>query len=379
MSKLNSQKSRSVIRLVIIMLVLLTISSFLIFLGSRGDASTVAQRIKSGVLTADEINVAFENVGGTLIERNLIESQEVKKGQLLLALDEADTKITLDGLKAKLEAAEAELKSIEENIIIRTRETDLEEDKLFREIEQAHVALHSAVAAENLARVEFERSASLINSKSISKSLYDSNLTAKNQAQAAKVQAQRRLDALTLGASQEQKEKLEKTGSASGMTLVSIENARLSFANMHNDVKATRARIAQLQSELDRTSLDYRRLKLYAPEDGKVLKILYQKGEIISPNSPAVILETKRRYFDIYVSEKQVKNYAPGTKVKAQVVATEEEVEGTVRFATAAPSFADLRMTREHGQADLTMFKVRIYIDEKADVLCGMTLEVNDE
>jgi len=379
MSRFNSHTSRSVIRLVIIMLLLLTLSSFLIFLGSRGDASTVAQRIKSGVLTADEINVAFENVGGTLMERNLIESQEVKKGQLLLALDEVDTKITLDGLKAKLQAQEAELKSIEENIIIKNRATDLQEDKLFFEIEQAQAALHSAVAAEKLAQLEFDRSASLINSKSISKSVYDSNLTAKNQAHAARVQAQRRLDALTLGATQEQKDHLEKTGSANGMTLSIIENERLTIANMHNDVTATQARIAQLQSDLDKTNLNYKRLKLYAPEDGKVLKILYQKGEIISPNSPAVILETKRRYFEIYVSEKQVKKYTPGTKVKAQVVATEEEVEGVVRFATAAPSFADLRMTREHGQADLTMFKVRIYIDEKADVLCGMTLEVNDE
>lgn len=58
--------------------------------------------------------------------------------------------------------------------------------------------------------------------------------------------------------------------------------------------------------------------------------------------------------------------------------ATDSELTGTVRFATVAPSFADLRMTRERGLGDLTSFQVRIYV-ESPEVLTGMTMEVCDE
>lgn len=74
MRKIHLKTDRRSVRLIIIMLILLSISSFLIYIGSRGDATSVAQRIKSGVLTADEVNIAFENVGGRLLSRKVKES-----------------------------------------------------------------------------------------------------------------------------------------------------------------------------------------------------------------------------------------------------------------------------------------------------------------
>ena len=100
---------------------------------------------------------------------------------------------------------------------------------------------------------------------------------------------------------------------------------------------------------------------------------------MISPNAPAVLLESSRKYFDIYVNEKQVLNFKENQKVTANVIATDEEVSGIIRFVTAAPPFADLRMTREHGQADLTMFKVRVYLEKPESCLAGMTLEVEND
>lgn len=39
---------------------LLTVGSLLIYFGTRNDAVTVARSIKAGVLTADEVNTAFQ-------------------------------------------------------------------------------------------------------------------------------------------------------------------------------------------------------------------------------------------------------------------------------------------------------------------------------
>ncbi len=380
MEKLNSSHSRSIIRVIATMLALLCVSSILIFFGSRGDATSVAMRIKSGVVTADEINVAFENVGGRLVKRDIEESQYVKKGDILMILDDADMSISIDKLKAQIDAQKASIAHQMTQIEIDTKNTDLEEKTQYHNIEQLQAALNSAGSAENLAFLEYDRSRKLITSKSISKSAYDSNSSALTRAKATRVQAQRALDAATAGASKEELEKLRTTGSAAGMTLTSISNSRLAIANANNTLESMKAQLRQLEADLRQLELNNSRLILKAPEDGKILNIMYQQGEMISPNAPALVLETSRKYFDIYVNETQVLNYKPGQKVKAHVIASDSYVNGTVRFATAAPSFSDLRMTREHGQADLTMFKVRIYLDENCkECLPGMTMEVADD
>ena len=128
--------------------------------------------------------------------------------------------------------------------------------------------------------------------------------------------------------------------------------------------------------QLETLQVQESRLTLRAPEAGTVKQILYEAGEMVSAGAPVVLLETDRRYFDIYVNESQVSDYRPQTQVTAEVPALGKAVTGTVRFAQAAPSFADLRSTRERGQADLTSFQVRIYVAPEAGLLPGMTLEV---
>ena len=56
------------------------------------------------------------------------------------------------------------------------------------------------------------------------------------------------------------------------------------------------------------------------------------------------------------------------------------EVKGIARSVNAAPAFADLRMTREQGQADLTSFRLRVDVtDAPEELRTGMTVEIADE
>lgn len=376
--KLNSNMSRGALRTLLTMFSLLIISSTLIYFGSRGDATTIAKSIKSGVLTADTVDVSFENVGGILIKRDIEESQIVKKGDVLMVLDDTDTAISIERTKATIEAQKALILSKENEIEIRKANVDLEELTKWKEIEQLKQSLTVSESAKLLAQKQYKRANSLVNTRSISKSDYDSANSQNIQAGAAKTQALRKLQAAIYGATDEQIEKLKRTGSAKGMTLLSIKNERLEIDNMQNALDNLKSQLKQTEVQLKQEEVNYSRLTLIAPCDGKILKILYQQGELVSPNSSGLTLETDRKYFDIYVSEDQVLKYKKGKKVKVHCVATDSELTGTVRFATAAPSFADLRMTRERGLGDLTSFQVRIYVDSK-EVLTGMTMEVRDE
>ena len=74
--------------------------------------------------------------------------------------------------------------------------------------------------------------------------------------------------------------------------------------------------------------------------------------------------------------EALVKGFQEGAKVTCWSPALGQNVRGTVLSVTAAPDFADLKMVRERGQADLTLFKVRINVEPAEGLLTGMTLEV---
>ena len=364
------------VKIPVIFLLLLFFGSFLIFLGSRNDAVTVAKSIKSGVLTADEINVAFQNVGGKVIKRFVEESQMVKKGDPLMQLEDVDTKLAIDRLQALVDSQRAAVNQEQAAIEITENETNLSELSTWRKIEEVKASLEAAKSARNLASTEFDRQTQLRKTGGNSQSQLDNARNAFVVAKMQVIQIESQLSTLMIGATPEQVSQFEKTQNATGMSLQSIMIARQKLENRQNQLAQLKAQLAQGEADLKQLQINYQRLTLKAPEDGKVLKLMFEDGELAPTGAPAVLLETDRKYIDIYVNEKMVNDYQPGTTVTANAIALDKEVKGKVRFATAAPSFADLRMTRERGQADLTSYQVRIYMESIPKLLTGMTLEV---
>lgn len=364
------------VKIPVIFLLLLFFGSFLIFLGSRNDAVTVAKSIKSGVLTADEINIAFQNVGGKVIKRFVEESQMVKKGDPLMQLEDVDTKLAIDRLQALVDSQRAAVNQEQAAIEITENETNLSELSTWRKIEEVKASLEAAKSARNLASTEFDRQTQLRKTGGNSQSQLDNARNAFVVAKMQVIQIESQLSTLMIGATPEQVSQFEKTQNATGMSLQSITIARQRLENRQNQLAQLKAQLAQGEADLKQLQINYQRLTLKAPEDGKVLKLMFEDGELAPTGAPAVLLETDRKYIDIYVNEKMVNDYQPGTTVTANAIALDKEVKGKVRFATAAPSFADLRMTRERGQADLTSYQVRIYMESIPKLLTGMTLEV---
>lgn len=359
---------------------LLFISASFIYLGSRNDAVSVAKNIKSGVVMSDNVNAAFQNIGGKLVDRPIIESQLVQKGDILMVLEDIDTTIGIKKLKAIIQSQEALINHEELSIDIDNKEADLLEITSWRKIEEIQAALEAATSTQALAKIEYDRNFKLQQSGGISKSIFDNVNNTFINSKMAVIQIRSQLHSAITGASKEQIMNLERTKSAEGMALQTIANIREKINNRENQLNHLRAQLAQFKAELQQLELHYDRLTLRAPETGKVLKILYEEGEMIPMNAPAVILETDRKYVDIYVNESLVNQYQAGTKVSAFAHAIDSEINGIIRFATPAPSFADLRSTREQGQADLTSYQVRVYITEMPTTLLkGMTVEVKHE
>ncbi len=377
MNQKPSDFFRTVLRTVTVFAVLLVLSGLMIMFGGGQDAVTVAQSKKAGVLTADEVNTAFEVVSGRLIERDIEESQWVKPGDVLMKLDDTDTRIAIAQTQALIDQLKAQLASEILARDIASGETDVAELTAWRQIEESFASLKAAKAQKEYADKEYKRAETLVKTGSVSKSVFDNAKQAWVSANSTVIERTKQLAAATVGADKEGLKRLEKTGSAQGMKLMTIANSRASVKNRENTIASVKAQIAQNEAALEQLLVNEKRLTLIAPEEGKILQILYEKGELVPSGATAVLLQTKRLYFDVYVDETRAGKLAAGDTIQTYVPALGKFVQGRVRFVTAAPSFADLRLLREKGQSDLTQFQVRIYTDNVEGLLPGMTMEID--
>ena len=74
-----------------ILLLLLFLSGAIMLTFKGHDAVTHAQEQKGSILTAEQIHLAFQGVGGRIVNILVQEEQAVKKGDILMLLDPTDT------------------------------------------------------------------------------------------------------------------------------------------------------------------------------------------------------------------------------------------------------------------------------------------------
>ena len=340
----------------------------LLLMYTGNDALVLATEKKEGILTAEQIKLSFENVSGRLVKESVKEAQQVKKGDVLMVLDSTDVDLSIAKLEAQINQMKAQIKSAGGGVNIARSQADTDEQQSFRQIDQQRAAVEAAQANYNNVNLDYERKQQLYEAGAISRSALDAAQTSL-QVSAANVDQQKQLLSKLLGGTVD-------TGDTDSLDLPTIALQRQSAANKLNDVEALNQQLRALEVQLKELKVKKERLTLRAPEDGKIIKILAKEGEMIAPNTPVLLMESSRYYFDIYVSEENIEKYKEGDEIEAVSVAGHKKARGTIRLLTQAPGFADLRMTREKGQADLTSFQMRIYLDPTDGIIPGMTMGV---
>ena len=332
------------------------------------DAVALGAKQKEGILTAEQVKMAFHSVSGRLVQVHVTEGDTVKKGDVVMELDAKDTELSIKKTKAQIAQIDAQIASTSGTQAVNYQKADNDETQSFRQIDQQRAAVSSAQATLQNAQRDYDRKTSLVEAGAIAQSQLDDATMTLNVAQAAVEQQQQLLDKLLAGA--------QDTGATDGIALPTIAQERASAANMSNDVSALESQRQALVVQLEELETQKERLTLRAPEDGKVLKVLSKEGEMVQAGTPVVLLESNRSYYDVYLSEEQAAGLHEGDEVTGVTVAGKKEVKGTVQLLTQAPGFADLKQSREKGQADLSAFQVRIYIEPTEGVVPGMTIGV---
>lgn len=365
------------LRIGFLCLVLLFVGgSILIFAGK--DAVKMSMEKKEGILAAEQVKIAFENVGGRLVSEMVQESQTVKKGDVLMIIDSTDVDLAIEKLKTQIAQMDAKIMQMNEAIRIGRQKTSTSETQTYRLIEQQKMALDAAKATLTNQQLVYNRKKSLLDFGAISRAELDSAKMALDVALANAGQAQRMLEKMLAGSGEAAKERVISSGNAENVYLAEIDQQRQELDNSKLTVEDYAQQKQNLLVQLKELQVKKERLTLRAPEDGKILRVLAKQGEMISGNAPVVLLESKRFYYDIYVDETMASRLNEGEAIVGITIAGKRTVVGNIRFIAAAPGFADLRMSREKGQADLAAFQVRIYV-EPTNLLPGMTIEVKKD
>lgn len=366
------------------------------------DAVTLASSNKGSILTAEQVNVSFQGVGGKIIDLPIKEEQAVRKGDVLMTLDPTDIDLQLRKAQADVEVTTLKIKQAEDGI-------QVAQSKLDNAVKQAQLGLSQAetqeaqvadgARSEDIERQKLAVAASeeaythalkLYNQLLNTEETYDNNPysykdhrdaveNARSQVttlENARNQQQAVLDKMLAGATDKERKLAALQADRAKAVVEQQQLAEGDIANQRIGIEALNKQLEQLNILMESLKVQKDRFTLRAPSDGKVVRIMPKTGENVGSGMPVVVLETGKLYYDLYVDERQVGKFQAGSAVPTHFAALPDKVEGKVQFVTAAPQFAALRMSREKGTADLNSFQVRVYVERTDKLLPGMTAEV---
>ncbi|WP_316676553.1 HlyD family secretion protein [uncultured Tolumonas sp.] len=245
-------------------------------------------------------------VQGTVSELKVKDNEEVKQGQVLLAVDDQDYKVALD--KAKAELAEAESR-----LTASSADTQAAEEA-YASAQHAEVAVAEAnvaarTASQVKAKADLERMKPLAERHEISAQAFDGYRTAADVADQELAAARKRLDAVR------QEAKIRRTGTTSA-------KAR---------EEASAAAIARAKASVKALELQVGYCTIAAPSAGLVTRRTVEPGQIIQPGQTLMMLVPLH---DVWITanfkETELKDVKPGQEAEVEVDMNGRTLKGQV-------------------------------------------------
>src|SRR5215213_3320446 len=247
----------------------------------------------TGSLAGDQQTDVAPQTSGKVVAVGVDIGSYVRRGQMLVRLDDAELKLRADQAAAQVEQAKAGVRQAEEKIGLRSGQT-------FDPNRVAEVA--SAKVAFDLAEKNLRRAEKLIESGDVSRSFYDEQRARRDQL----------------------KEQYD----------VAVAQARQNFAGV--EVARTNVANAQAQLALARKNLSY--AVIPAPIDGYVSERTADLGEYVSPQQKvATLVRTNPLRIRIDIPEQAIPEVKVGQSVSITTSAWPDK-NFAGRIARIAPS-----------------------------------------
>ena len=311
-----------------------------------------------------EVVTISSRVSGWITELPVIEGDEVKKGQLIVRVDERDSALQREVLLARLKTIESQM------AVIRAQTGQVDQETLGKfqsetnRLAAAQAEVASMEASLKQARDDYDRAVDLHKQKWLSQQAMERARTTYQQAQESHRKAISEVAAV------------KGTVSAAG-------GSRKQLGVMQQQLGVLTHQAAEVRAEVQRQEVDIADRTIKAPADGRIVMTFVRKGEHVAVGQRIAMFHDPREiWVQANVKETAVGQLKPGMKVDVRIDAYPRRVfEGRIhRIGQAATSkFALLPDPNPSGNfTKITQrLPVRILLSDK-DVMLrpGMMAEV---
>ncbi len=245
--------------------------------------------------TAAEIAEVTPAVGGIVQAVNVVDTQHVKKGDVLVQLDDTDAKLALAQAEADYGMAKRRVRSYlanDEGLAAQVKAREADE-------KQAQARLAAAQADFSKAKVDLTRREALVKSGSVS----GEELT---NARNGLVQAEANLNAAKAAAAQAMANRLSTIGSK-----------KANAAQIVDTTVETNPEVRLAQARLEQAKVDLARTVIKAPVDGVVAKRQVQVGQRVQIGAPLVsVVPLQNVHVDANFKEVELRDVKMGQPVE---------------------------------------------------------------
>lgn len=261
--------------------------------------------------TAVELAEVTPAVGGIVKAVNVVDTQQVKQGDVLVVLDDTDARLALAQAAADLGLAKRRVHSYlanDEGLAAQVKAREADEKR-------AQAQLEAAQADLSRAQVDLQRRQALLASGSVS----GEELTnAKN----GLAQAQANLTSARAAAAQSSANRMSTIGSKKANAALTVD----STVETNPEVLLAKARYEQAQVDLERTVIK-------APVDGTIAKRQVQIGRRVQIGAPLLsVVPTQNIHVDANFKEVELRDVKIGqpVEVTADIYGDKVVYHGTV-------------------------------------------------
>ena len=318
-------------------LIPIVIAVALAALGARSFFKRDSALTASGTLEARNVSVGSK-VGGRITQVLVAEGDHVKKGQLLVAFDDAELNAALlqaRGTYAQSKANYAKMtRGSRPEEIAQARATN---DSRSHAISEATAAAERARADAANAEIEYRRFQQLNKDGVVSREQLDA---AESRNQMAQAQAASAEHAVTVAQSD--------SAAAAAARKLTEQGFR------HEDIAAARADVERTEGALKEAEARYLERQVLSPADAVVEVLDLRPGDLIPANSPvAKLLEADQLYVIVYVPQDQIGRIRIGQSAEVKVDAFSNEafhavVEQIRQQAEFLPRNVQTKEERQH-------------------------------
>lgn len=284
----------------------------------------------TGRVVAPTLDVSAE-VAGRISALNVDETANVKAGQVLARIDDAEAR----GEVIRLRAAVAAARSYQEESLHRL---ELERARMAKEetsaqamyeqanwrlaaarrparaedISSAEASLDEAQAKLEFARLNRVRLEKLFEQNIASRKALDQALAEERTALAARTRAVQGLEALKAGPRREEVEAVRADVTAAQAQLEFAQDSHPQLALLEQQSRSKELEVERLESELALAEARVTKSTVTAPVDGVVSRVIRRTGELVQPGVPILsVLASEKMWVEVSLSEDEAAHVRP--------------------------------------------------------------------